>query len=282
MSASPAPPELSAVHRSPVQQEGVIGTHTHRVVSVSPHHVQSMSVPPSPAGTPQEPPVLAAVRESVDTLRTLVGQGRDQTRRLTTVMTSAKQGEAEAMVAVSQLQDRLRVSAQMLKAFQVQISRVEHTLAEVTALERRAEAAEALACKRMEECDARVAAAFDQLDQRISAAVDDAVEKINRHWEQRAADAAARQPGDRAPHTQFTTSRQLELDRLASTMQDIAQQLAHFTSTPTAPPATTSLDLAVQPLRRGPFITVEPKSLGDARTPHTPPRYFQLLACAAD
>jgi chromosome segregation ATPase len=219
-------------------------------------------------------PQSSKVNDVVESLRTLVGEARDQMRRLSEVLAYTRQGESEAGKSIAQLQDRLRVSAQMLKAFQVQIGRVETSLAAVTAQERRAEAAEERIQQRMAEFDARIEHVMVQLDRRIEESVRAAMGKINRQWDERAADATARRSA--VPADDMMTV-QAELDQLAATMQDVARHIASLAATSSSP-------TSIVPQRTAdlPAEVIEPKPASIDFVHIHPPLQRQSMAQGAD
>ncbi|MEM7229965.1 MAG: hypothetical protein AAF432_14245, partial [Planctomycetota bacterium] len=181
-----------------------------RVVSVSPDEPADAkrpavkNVPPVIAETKPSPPTIHAPPEKAtrdvfiaprvvdqqsfddlaSTLRTLIDEANQTKASLATAVTRIGDGDAYASKASAHLQDRLRLSARMLKAFQSQIERAEQAVDRLTNQQdamtemlQRIEAAQQDEADRLE----TMARDFDAvLDERADAAAkrfDEALEK---------------------------------------------------------------------------------------------------------
>lgn len=196
-----------------------------RVVSVSPH---AHATPQHPIKALFDQKVLEEGRAIAESLLAQREQTESLIENLSALAAKASEGEAQAAQAVVHLQDRLRLSAQMLKAFQSQIGRIDHSLEQLKAQERRAEAAEGKAQQRLTELNARIDAALADFTQRLEQVMHAAQEKMNQLVVERAADAVARSSNFRAPPAAAVPGDVLV--ELAATMRDVSQRLAAMTS----------------------------------------------------
>ena len=194
-----------------------------RVVSVSPHAQDHSTQPAIPLIAPHS---LDEGRAIADSLHAQIEQARVIIERLSALATNASAAEAQAAQAVVHLQDRLRLGAQMIKAFQSQIGRIDHSLESFKVQERRAEAAESLAQQRLAELNARIDATFGDFTQRVEHMMHAAQEKLNRMVDERAAESAARSLSHPASPTANMSA--TELIEVASSMHDVAQRLAEL------------------------------------------------------
>jgi DNA repair exonuclease SbcCD ATPase subunit len=115
--------------------ESANGHRPHRVVSVSPLTVHTAD-PPSPllriARTDEHDAALPPTGDDdTSQLTQLVKRAERLIQQLGHAADQAEQDEALAKSATRSLQERLRISARMLQAFQSQIVRIESALAEL-------------------------------------------------------------------------------------------------------------------------------------------------------
>lgn len=151
-----------------------------RVVSVSPDDAQRADPAPRPGAAGAEghdafltPRVLdqRAFDELAGMLRSLIDEAREAAERL-----EAAQGPAsEPAQASARLQERLRLGARMLKAFQSQIDRGEAAVEALDDHRRQAEAAQAEVNRRLEDLQARAVEATARFQQKLDDAVEEAV-----------------------------------------------------------------------------------------------------------
>lgn len=164
----------------------------HPVVSVSPKDAEP-GVEMSDHKSPDRDVFLAprvldqtAFDELSETLRALIGEARAVVDELGHRMDDADQRESSPAQASAQLQERLRLGARMLKAFQGQIARVEESLA---TLRTHQEDADTIA-QRLDEAllafDARVDEMSSAAAQRAGEAADEAIKKFEQDLADRA------------------------------------------------------------------------------------------------
>ena len=194
-----------------------------RVVSVSPHALDQSMQSAIPLIAQHS---LDDGRAIADSLHVQIEQAGAIIERLSALAANASTGEAQAAQAVVHLQDRLRLGAQMIQAFQSQIGRIDHSLESLKAQERRAEAAEKLAQQRLAELNARIDATLADFTQRVEHVMHAAQEKMNRMVDERAAASAARSLSHPASPTAIMPA--TELIEVASSMHDVAQRLAEL------------------------------------------------------
>jgi len=187
----------------------------HRVVSVSPRAAQPQHSPSRQSNRSETP-----IRDAMESLRSLLEHSRASASQLNKVFATVQEGEKAATQAAVHLQERLQLSAQMLKAFQSQISRIDNSIAELKAQERRAEAAESRLLERLNEVQARIDAALQQFAAKIEQASHAALEQFDSQCAQR---AAAHRPAEPAPLSPQVSS---NLSALATTMHEIASRIA--------------------------------------------------------
>ncbi len=135
--------------------ESTVGVRRSRVLSVSPMTAQVVSLGAQRVTSGVVVPPRSDVAEHSDFTH-LVDQAREVTATLLSAIDQASRTDSQVHHAMQQLQDRLRVGARMLQAFQTQISRIE---ACVDDAQRR---------PWMKELDDQVAA----IEQRIESAID--------------------------------------------------------------------------------------------------------------
>lgn len=233
-------PDAAGDHSAPHSS-----TPCQRVMSVSPHapmHGQHAMI------EDVNQKLLDEGRAMRDLLRGLIEQARTIAEKLSTLATSASEGEAQAAQAVVHLQERLRLGAQMLKAFQSQIGRIDHSLEQLKAQERRAEAAEAKKQQRAIDMQSKIDAALAEFSQRLEQMMQAAMEKMNRMADERAAAIAARLSNHSPPHADPPSSSSTELHQLTVTLREVAQRLAALTDKSAAPVVIEEKPRTIQPV----------------------------------
>jgi hypothetical protein len=97
------------------------------VLSVSPRLVHAEASHSNSSGEPQFPLVepIRADHRAAEALISLIEMSRQTAMGLRELIEQGRNGERKATRAALHLQERLRLSARMLQAFQIQISRVE-------------------------------------------------------------------------------------------------------------------------------------------------------------
>ena len=157
----------------------------HRVMNISPSEAdQSNSMTDQtnarPVGTSEEVFLSPRVvdQESFDelatTMRTLVDEAVRSTQRLETVMHEARSEQEAPAKAAAQLQERLRLGARMLKAFQAQIDRVDATMSDLGDQHQLVEVERAQLVDRLEEVEKAAQSSITNLEGRLQVLVDDA------------------------------------------------------------------------------------------------------------
>jgi chromosome segregation ATPase len=164
-----------------------------RVLSVSPTHPAQAaaptrgSAPADPAGACGRDPFLtprvldqSAFDELAATLRALVAEARAAAADLRGGLDDSRGTDGRAKGAVAQLGERLHVGARMLKAFQVQIDRVEAAIGTLKDHRGAVDAATADLGRRLADLEAQFGAS-------AAKAADAAIERIERHARERLA-----------------------------------------------------------------------------------------------
>lgn len=153
---------------------------TGRVVSVSPRHAMESFEDARQRELFLAPRIVdqQVVDDLTGSLRALIDHAASAARALETMLGRFGEAETQAAEAAARLEDRLRLGARMLKAFGVQIDRVEAAVAAVG--ERRADGPPA--AQRRATRSRRV---LDELRKRIEAlsrqAIDDLEQRVRRH-----------------------------------------------------------------------------------------------------
>jgi hypothetical protein len=129
-----------------------------RVLSVSAHG-HELRLAPVP-----EPALDLSEAESVSELRALVQDASSLIQKLRLLREEARHDEEQATRTVVHLQDRLRLGAEMVKAFQMQIHRIEESMSELKAQERRVEAAGQRILEQASQALAEIAAALAEAE----------------------------------------------------------------------------------------------------------------------
>lgn len=230
MDSTPSPCNVARESSTMTTVRGA-GPQSHRVVSVSPH---AHELEPEPEHPPCAIDVdCIAGDEAAQTLRGLTSDATNLAERLERALVQARDGGASAAKAVVQLQERLQLSAQMLKAFQSQISRVEMSLAELKSQEKKSQAAEARARERLGDLDRTVEAAMAKYTRRIDEALQAATVRFDKH----VADHVGRAvPPQAAAGGDSSRRAEDELVRFTTTMQDLAQRIKELTEVSRASP----------------------------------------------
>lgn len=129
-----------------------------RVVSVSPLTANLPDPPLRITGEGDGLPATQSGPNNAQELPTLMGRAESLLTELDTAVQAAEAGDAQARDAAACLQERLRVCARMLHAFQSQIVRIESAIADLRDERKNAELALQSDARRLDD----QAAAFEQ------------------------------------------------------------------------------------------------------------------------
>jgi hypothetical protein len=184
-----------------------------RVVSVSPSTLEPAH---ASRATTIHAPTLGALDASLDQLRQLA-------QRFETMVNDGRAQEAQSTKSSRQLQERLRLSARMLRAFQAQIDRVESTLKSQQDHERELQRLDAAIERKFATVQVQLETSLQQFIARLDQASDAAL----RIHEQRLTDEARGR----------TTN---DLSWLTSTMRDVTKRMEQLAAAPPASPAVAS------------------------------------------
>lgn len=177
-----------------------------------------------------------AFDELSGTLRRLIDQAEHAGKDLEVCVEKVGEAKRDQTKSTEQLQERLRLSARMLKAFQSQIARTESAIAELTSQEEKSHAIEQ-----------RVDEAVNSAQQRIDAAVDAALERLEQRLHERI--ASALQEMDREIEERAEPARRVmeEIEAItpaAERLTEIAEQAECTVASMSHRVATLAVDLA--------------------------------------
>lgn len=166
-----------------------------RALSVSPHSVQA--------------------HESAQALHELIEHSKTLAERFERTLQEGRQEQTRVAQAIAPLQERLQLSAQMLQAFQTQITRVEMALAELKAQEKKAQVAEARAQQRLADVELRIESALERFSRKLEELSHNALTKVV-------------EAGSAQSAVSYPASIRSDLDRLSGTMREVAERLAQI------------------------------------------------------
>lgn len=171
------------------------GGTTRRVLSVSPNlEVGDMpldhankSEPLNTSGVFMTPRVIdqAVFDELSSSLRSLVDEAGGAAKKLQSLVEQAMDGDQWANKASVHLQERLRLSARMLKAFQAQIARVEQSIEDMQGQEKTLESARGSMDESLEEFENHLGEMLAKFEKRLDKMTDRAIGRFGRHLEER-------------------------------------------------------------------------------------------------
>lgn len=193
----------------------------HRVVSVSPHVVE---VKPDACDAECEAARVPA-HDMIEQLQQSIADANAAAERMEKAAAQSREDELQAPKMAAQLQERLQLSAQMLKAFQSQITRVEMGIAELKAQERKSQAAEARAQQRLTEVESRIETALQQFAQRLEELSQAHVQNIETQRGLLMASGERTAAGD-DDNVELSITQYLE--RFSSSMQEMAVRIAQL------------------------------------------------------
>lgn len=151
-------------------------------------HARVMSVSPAAieyAGASEDGGASLMFAEPPAAIRALIDQALNLAATLANSVGQATQAEAKAAKAALHLQERLRLSARMLKAFQSQIGRVETSVGRLQNHEDKVHEAIAVIQQHASGLDARCDAAMVQFEQRLQAGADAALRTFDERLSER-------------------------------------------------------------------------------------------------
>lgn len=158
-----------------------------RVVSVSPDDAARAraTAPPPQASRADHGDVFLTPRvldqkafdELAGVLRGLIGEAEQAADRLDERLEAARQNAAAPAAASAQLQERLRLGARMLKAFQTQIDRAEAAVGTLDDQHKRSETGEAGLERRLAELEERATETIAEAQRRLDAVGDETVRR---------------------------------------------------------------------------------------------------------
>ena len=184
--------------------------------------------------------VPADPQEAVGERRDVIAQAHAAAERIERTLGQAGASPVQPSKVLTQLQERLQLSAQMLKAFQTQITRIEMSLAELKSQEKKAQVAESRAQQRLTDMDARLAAA----EQRFKARLDALAQEAWQSLERRMAERITATSSSSLEHADNRMSN--DLASLASAIQEFALRLADIAA-PRAADSSKSPSLSAEP-----------------------------------
>lgn len=162
-----------------------------RVVSLSPHASDSKASAARGGGNPSKPSTsrsdeaISAMVSAGEALRVLIEQANAATLGLGQLLTQEQDCQDRSAKSSMHLQERLRLSARMLQAFQSQIGRVESAMAVLTSHDQRIKAADDQIEKKVAGLDAQMDSALARFEDRLKAAEKSALERFELQLAQR-------------------------------------------------------------------------------------------------
>lgn len=180
----PSPPMPSASPATTVRP-GEQGTAEKRVLSVSParedrgpeqNAEQSREVFLSPRVIDEH-----AFNDLATTIRTMIDDATGVSDRLAGLLEKASDDNVWTNKASDHLQERLRLSARMLKAFQSQITRVEQTVASMDGQEQTLEASRQSLDESLEEFETHLCTTLEKFEGRMTEITDRAIARFDQH-----------------------------------------------------------------------------------------------------
>jgi len=194
------PPESNADAEAVPSADGAIGLTladladappAKRVLSVSPLTDEAVNeagrlLPGSAAGVQEvfmSPRVVdqQAFDELAAGLRSLLDEAGGSSERLRKLIEQSRDGDRWAGKASIHLQERLRLSARMLKAFQAQIARVDEAVERMGQKQQALETARESMDESLVEFEHHLSATLEKYEKRIGEAADRAIERYDRH-----------------------------------------------------------------------------------------------------
>lgn len=185
--APPSHPPSSVSAESPVTtvRPGEQGTSEKRVLSVSPAREErgpeqnsknSREVFLSPRVIDEQ-----AFNEFATTIRTLIDDATSTSDRLAGLLEKASDDDVWTNKASDHLQERLRLSARMLKAFQSQITRVEQTITSMDVQEQTLESSRQSLDESLEEFETHLCTTLEKFEGRMTEITDRAIARFDQH-----------------------------------------------------------------------------------------------------
>ena len=214
---------LSPSHPESVPSTAAVVRPDESATSMPESRTRVMSVSPSAAETPHSPCATTIHAPPLDDAEASLDQLRHWVHRLEAIVGEGRAQEAQSIESSRHLQERLRLSARMLRAFQAQIDRVESTLKAQQEHERELQRFDAAIELKFATAQARMEMSLQQFIARLDQASDAAL----RIHEQRLTDEARGR----------TTK---DFSWLTSTMRDVTKRMEQLAAASPALAAATN------------------------------------------
>jgi septal ring factor EnvC (AmiA/AmiB activator) len=260
------PQDAHAASRPPRPGDGAAPLSPARVVSVSPLDVE---IAPAVPATKLERDTTD--RQSFDLLHDLIANANAAAERLERAVAHASQREAQTANSAGQLQERLQLSAQMLKAFQSQITRIEAGLGELRAQEKRAQVAESRVKQRVMDAEARIDAAIQRFSAQVEQIRDEALARITIAMQNAVEERAV----PKRLESEGPTAIARDLVAMTAALQQVAERIGDIAQTHLNSAGVPAVSSDSQPAAPLPAAT-----RSSAPDEHAPPLRFQNFAGA--